>query len=118
MRRRLRGEDALEAFAVLKEDQYPQYGSQQCRRNACRRKRQVKRKNVVELRRQRGQRKRHEVAGEQQKSAKNLHREKECSKVRCADGNKELHRQRICRGWLVDKVEKSVQPKDRKHKAQ
>jgi hypothetical protein len=47
-----------------------------------------------------------------------LHGEKECSKVRCADGNKELHCQRIRRGRLVDEIEKSIQPKDRKHKAQ
>src|SRR5580698_3880949 len=63
---RLRGEDPLEAFAVLKEDQYPQYRGHQSRSNGRRRKRQVKRKDVVELRRQHGQRKRHEKAGEQQ----------------------------------------------------
>jgi hypothetical protein len=118
LRRSLRAEDALEAFAVLKEDQYPQYTRHQSRSNARRRKRQVKRKDVVELRRQHGQRKWHAVAEEQQQSAKNLRREKERGKVRCADGNKELHRQRIRRRWLVDEVEKSVQPKDRKHKAQ
>src|SRR5271154_2399949 len=90
LRGRLRAEDAIEALAVLKEDQYPQYSCHQSRRNARRRKRQVKRKDVVELRRQRCQRKWDEVAGEQQQSAKNLHSEKEVGKVRCADGNKEL----------------------------
>src|SRR5690348_12215890 len=57
LRRRLRGEDAREAFAVLKEDQYPHYRGHQSRSNGRRRKRQVKRKDVVELRRQRRQRK-------------------------------------------------------------
>src|ERR1700683_1017633 len=110
LRRRLRAEDALEALAVLKEDQYPQYRGHQSRRNARRRKRQVKRKDVVELRRQHCERKWHEVAGEQQQSAKNLHSEKEGGKVRCADGNMELHFQRIRRGRLVEEVEKSIQP--------
>src|SRR5580692_1859587 len=115
---RLRPEDALEAFAVLKEDQYPQYRGHQSRTNARRRKRQVKRKDVVELRRQHCQRKWYEVAGEQQQSAKNLQSEKEGSKVRCADGNKELECQWIRRGRLVEEVEKSIQPKDRKGQAQ
>src|SRR5580704_3355838 len=118
LRRSLRAEDAPEALAVLKEDQYPQHRGHQSGSNRRRRKRQVKRKDVVELGRQHCQRKWHEVAEEQQQSAKNLHSEKERSKVRCADGNKELHRQRIRRWRLVDEIEKSVQPKDRKHKAQ
>src|SRR6202021_90561 len=66
LRRRLRAEDALEAFAVLKENQYPQYRGHQSRRNACWRKRQVKRKDVVELRRQHCQRQWLAVAREQQ----------------------------------------------------
>src|SRR5580700_2159644 len=117
LRRRLRVEDALEAIAVLKEDEYPQYRGHQSRTNGRRRQRQVKRKDVVELRRQYCQGKRHEVAGEQQQTTKDLHGEEESGKVRCADGNKELHCQRIRRWRLVDEVEKSVQPKDRKHKA-
>ena len=44
-----RVKDTLEAFAVLKEDQYPQYRGHQSRRNTRRRKRQVKRKDVEEL---------------------------------------------------------------------
>ena len=51
-----------------------------------RRKRQVKRKDVVKLRRKQRQRKRHEKAGEQQQPTKQLHREEERGKVRCADG--------------------------------
>jgi hypothetical protein len=51
LRRRLRAEDALEALAVLKEDQYPQCTGHQSARNARRRERQVKREDVVELRR-------------------------------------------------------------------
>src|SRR5580658_3968421 len=116
--RRLRAEDALEALAVLIEDHYPQYTGHQSRRNARRRKRQVKRKDVVELRRQHCQRKWHEVAGQQQQSAKNLQSEKESRKVRCGDGTKELHCQRIRRGRLVDEVEKAIQPKNRKGQAQ
>src|SRR5712672_1190063 len=50
LRRRVRVEDAFEAFAVLKEDQHPQHRGYQSRSNARRRKRQVKRKDVVELR--------------------------------------------------------------------
>src|ERR1700675_2024946 len=117
LRRRLRAEDAVEAFAVLKEDQHPQYRGHQRRRNARRRKRQVKRKDVVEHRSKQCQRKGHEKAGEQQQPTNDLHGEKERGKVRCADGNKELDCQRIRRRRLVDEVEKSVQPKDRKHKA-
>ncbi len=75
--RRLRGENALEAIAVLKEDQYPQYGGHQSRSNARRGKHQVKRENVVELCRKQCQRKWHEKTGEQEQSPKNLHSEKE-----------------------------------------
>src|SRR5437899_5199953 len=64
-RRRFRVEDALEAFAVLKKDQHPQYGCHQCRSNARRCHRQVKRKDVVELRGKQCQRKWHEKAEEQ-----------------------------------------------------
>jgi hypothetical protein len=49
-RRRLRAEDALETFAVLQEDQNPQHASDQRGRDAARCHRQVKRKDVVELR--------------------------------------------------------------------
>src|SRR5258707_5959715 len=108
LRRRLRAEDAVEAFAVLKENQYPQYRGHQSRSNGRRRKRQVKRKDVVELRRQHCQRKRDEVARKQQQPTEHLHREKEHGKVRCADGNKELDCQRIRRERLVDEVEKSI----------
>src|SRR5271154_867805 len=118
LRGRLRAEDAIEALAVLKEDQYPQYRCHQSRRNARRRKRQVKRKDVVEFRGQHCQRKRHEVTRKQQQSAKDLHGEKERSKMRYADGNKELHCQWIRRWWLVDEVEKSIQSKDHKDQAQ
>ena len=117
LRRRLRAEDAREAFAVLKEDQYPQYRGQQSRGNGRRGKRQVKCQDVVELRRQRCQGKWNEVARKQQQPAEHLHGEKERSEVRCADGNKELDRQWIRRRWLVDEVEESIQPKDRKQKA-
>src|SRR5580700_11832339 len=108
---RLRPEDALEAFAVLKENQYPQYRGHQSRNNARRRKRQVKRKDVVELRRQHCQSKWHEVARKQQQPTEQLHREEECRKMRLADGDKKLKRERIRRGRLVDEVEKSIQPK-------
>ena len=81
LRRSLRAEDALETFAVLKKDEYPQNRGHQSRRNARRRKRHVKRKDVVELRRQHCQCKWHEVAGEQQQSTKDLHGEKECGKM-------------------------------------
>src|SRR6266567_847861 len=62
--RRFRAEDALEAFAVLKKDQYPQYRGHQSRSNARRRHRQVEREDVVELRSKQCQGKWHEVAGE------------------------------------------------------
>src|ERR1700692_2890497 len=117
LRRRLRAEDALETFAVLQEDQNPQHASDQRGRDARRSHRQVKRKDVVELRSKQCQRKWHEKAEEQQQPAKHLPSEEERGKVRCADGNKELHCQRIRRWRLVDKVEKSIQPKDRKNKA-
>src|SRR5260370_9817367 len=113
MRRRLRAEDAVEAFAVLKENQYPKYRGHQSRSNGRRRKRQVKRKDVVELRRQHCQRKRDEVARKQQQPTEQLNREEECVKMRLADGDKKLDCQRIRRGRLVGEVEKSVQPKDR-----
>ena len=117
LRRRLRAEDALEAFAVLKEDQYPQYRGNQSRSDGRRRKRQVKRKDVVEFGRQRCQRKWHEVARKQQQPTEQLNREEECGEVRFADGDKKLHRQWIRRRRLVDEVKKSVQPEDRKHEA-
>src|SRR5580692_594048 len=115
---RLRPEDALEAFAVLKEDQYPQYRGHQTRSNARRRKRQVKRKDVVEHGSKQCQGKGYEKAGKQKQSSKDLHGEKERSKVRRADGHKELDCQRIRRGRLVDEVEKSIQPKNRKDQPQ
>src|SRR4029077_6117973 len=115
---RLRPEDALEAFAVLNEDQYPQYRGHQCRSNARRRKRQVKRKDVVELRRQHCQSKWHEVARKQQQPTEQLNREEECGKMRLADGDKKLNREWIRRGRLVDEVEKSIQRKDRKDQPQ
>src|SRR5580704_15138408 len=105
---RLRGEDPLEAFAVLKKDQYPQYRGHQSRSNGRRRKRQMKRKDVVEFRRQHCQCKWHEVARKQEQSTKDLQQEKEGGKVRCADGNKELHCQWIRRRRLMDEVEKSI----------
>ena len=117
-RRSLRAEDTLETFAVLEENQNPQHACDQCRNDGARRHRQVKRKDVVELRSKQRQRKWHEKAEEQQQPAKDLHREEERGKMRRADGGKELYRKRICRWWLADEIEKSVQPKDRKHKAQ
>jgi hypothetical protein len=50
----------------------------------------VKRKEVVELRRQRCQRKGHEVARKQQQPTEQLNREEECGKMRLADGDKKL----------------------------
>src|SRR5882724_9275464 len=118
MRRRLRAEDALETFAVLKEDQNPQYRGHQSRSNARRCHRQVKRKDVVELRSKQCQRKWHEEAEEQQQPTKDLQQEEECGEVRCADRNKELDCHGIRRWRLGDKVKEPVQPKDRKHQPQ
>ena len=95
-----------------------QHASDQRWRDAGRCHRQVKRKDVVELRSKQCQRKWHEKAEEQQQPTKDLHREEERSKMRRADGNKELYRKRICRRWLVDEIEKSVQAKDGKHQAE
>lgn len=88
--RRLRAENAVETFAVLQEDQNPQHASDQRGRDAAWRHRQVKRKDVVELRRKQCQRKWYEKTEEQEKSTKHLQREEERGKMRCADGNKEL----------------------------
>src|SRR5579862_2148467 len=62
--RRLRCEDAGEAFAVLKEDQNPQHASDQGARDAGGCHRQMERKDVVEFRCKHCQRKWHEKAGE------------------------------------------------------
>src|SRR4051794_819487 len=106
--RRFHGENVPEAVAVLKEDQYPKHTGQQTRSNARRRHRQVKRQDVVEHSGQQRQGKGHEKARKQQQPTEDLYGEKESGKVRCADGNKELHCERIRRWRLVDKVEKSV----------
>src|SRR6202051_2436924 len=90
LRRRLRAEDALETFAVLQEDQNPQQASDQRGCDAARCHRQVEREDVVELRSKQRQRKWHEKAEEQQQPTKDLPREEERGKVRCADRNKEL----------------------------
>src|ERR1700686_5570247 len=90
LRRRLRAEDALETFAVLQEDQTPQHASDQRGRDAARSHRQVKRKDVVELRRKHCKPKRHEKAEEQQQPTKHLPSEEERGKVRCDDGAKKL----------------------------
>ena len=74
LRRRLRAEDALEAFAVLKEDHDPQHARDQCGRDAAGRHRQMKRKDVIEFCRKQCQRKRHEKAEEQQQPTNNLPR--------------------------------------------
>ena len=58
----------------------------------------MERKNVVKLRRQQHQRKRHEVARKQQQPTEQLNREEERGKVRFADGDQKLNRERICRG--------------------
>jgi eukaryotic-like serine/threonine-protein kinase len=87
LRRRLRAEDALETFAVLKEDQNPQHASDQRGRDAARCHRQVKRKDVVELRSKQCQRKWHEKAEEQQQPTEDLQQEEERGEVRCADCN-------------------------------
>jgi hypothetical protein len=118
LRRRLRAEDALETFAVLQEDQNPQNASEQSGRDAAWRHRQVKRKDVVELRSKQCQRKWHEKAEEQQQPTKDLHREEESGEVRCSDGNKKLDCHGIRRWRLVDKMKKPVQSKDRKHHPQ
>ena len=81
LRRGLRAEDALETFAVLREDQNPQHASDQRGSDAARCHRQVKRKDVVELRSKQCQRKWHEKAGEKQQAAKDLQQEEERSKV-------------------------------------
>src|SRR4029077_5020853 len=118
LRRSPRAEDALETFAVLQENQNPQHASDQSRRDGARGHRQVERQDVVELRSQQCQRKWHESAEEQQQPTKHLPREEERGKVRCDDGAKKLYRLQLRGRRLVDKVEKSVQPKDRKHQAQ
>jgi DNA invertase Pin-like site-specific DNA recombinase len=63
----------------------------------------VKRNDVVELRRQHCQRKWHEVARKQQQPTEQLNREEECGKMRLADGDKKLNRERIRRGRLVER---------------
>ena len=78
----------------------------------------MKRKDVVKLRRQQRQRKRHEVARKQQQPTEQLNREEERGKMRFTDGDKKLNRERIRRGRLVDEVEKSIQSKDRKDQPQ
>src|SRR5207237_7203335 len=94
------------------EDQYPQYTGHQSPRNARRRQRQVKRKDVVEFRGQYGQSKWHEVARKQQQSPKQLHREVECSKMRLPDGNKKLNRERIRQGRRWEEVKTYVKTKE------
>jgi len=76
LRRRLRSENTLEAFAVLKEDRNPQHASDQPGSDTAWVHRQVERKDVVELRRKQCQRKGHKKAGEQQQSTQDLDREK------------------------------------------
>src|SRR5271169_1799528 len=75
LRRGLRAEDALEAFAVLQEDQNPQHASDQRGRDAARCHRQVEREDVVELRSKQCQRKWHERAEEQQQPTDDLQQE-------------------------------------------
>src|ERR1700722_11779943 len=118
LRRRLSSQKSVEAVAVLQKDQNPEHGCYQCRRNACRRKRQMKREDVIKLRRKQRKRERHKEARKQKQAANQLHREEERGKMRRADGDKELYRQRIRRRWLMDEVEKSVQAKDCKHQPQ
>src|SRR5580700_5301389 len=78
----------------------------------------MKRKDVVQLRRQQSQRKRHEVARKQQQPSEQLNCEEERGKMRFADGDKKLNRERIRRRRLMDEVEKSIQPKDGKDQPQ
>jgi hypothetical protein len=118
LRHGLRAEDALETFAVLKKDQYPQYRRHESGSNAGWRKRQVKRKDVVEFRRQQCERKRDKVARKQQQPTEHLNREEECGEVRCADRDKKLNRERIRRRRLVDEVEKSIEPENDKDQPQ
>src|ERR1700694_4749998 len=72
----------------------------------------------VELSCQQRERKWHEVAGKQQQPTNQLNGEKERCKMRRANGNEELNRQRICRRRLMDEVKKPVQAKNRKHQSQ
>lgn len=52
------GSNTLEACAILQKDKDPEHGCYQCRRNASRRKREMKREDVIKLRRQQCQRQR------------------------------------------------------------
>src|SRR4029077_11642128 len=90
LRRSLRAENLLETFAVLQENQNPQHASNQRGRDALRRHRQVKRKDVVEFRSQQRHRKWHESAEKQQQPAKHLPCEEERGKVRCDYGAEKL----------------------------
>ncbi len=54
LKRRLRTEQAMEAIAITEEDQHPQHAGNECRRYP-RRKRQVKRKDVVKFRSKHGE---------------------------------------------------------------
>ena len=74
--RRLRAENAVEAVAVLQEDQNPQHASDQRGCDAARCHRQVKRKDVVEFRGKQCQRKWYEKTEEQQQPTKHLQRAK------------------------------------------
>ena len=58
----LRLEGSLKFAAILQKDQDPEHRRYQCRSNARRRKRQMKRKDVVQLRRKHRERERHKEA--------------------------------------------------------
>ena len=79
----------------------------------------MKREDVVELRRQHCQREWNEKARKQQQPTEQLNREEERSKVGWLTiAPKNCNASGLV-GWrLMNKIEKSIQPKDRKHKAQ
>src|SRR5580692_3488749 len=57
--RRLCAEDALEACAILQKNKNPEHRGYQCWSNARRRKREMKREDVIKLRRKHRERERH-----------------------------------------------------------
>ena len=87
--RRLCCQNAIEAFAILQENQHPQYACHQPRTNA-RRHRKMEGKDVVQLCCKQRERQRHEEARKQKQSGNHLNCEKERSEVRCTHSDKEL----------------------------
>ena len=108
----------LETNPVLQKDQYPEHGCHQAGGKTLRGHRCVEGQNVYKLGSENDERQRHKEAAQEQQASNQLESKEHVCIVRSSYRCEELDSQRIRWWWLLDEIEKAIEPEYSKHQAQ